>query len=105
DPQSRNHIFETVRALRGKGMTVIYTSHYMEEVEVLCDRVAIMDHGVIVAIGTIADLIAKHAGKGVTIEVTGAPEAAARAAEAHATVQREGAVLRVLPTGGLGPVI
>jgi ABC-2 type transport system ATP-binding protein len=49
DPQSRNHIFETVKALQKSGMTVIYTSHYMEEVEALCDRVAIMDAGAIVA--------------------------------------------------------
>jgi len=43
DPQSRNHIFETVRLLRDQGMTVVYTSHYMEEVEALCDRVTIVD--------------------------------------------------------------
>ena len=43
DPQSRNHILETVKGLKEKGITVIYTSHYVEEVEALCDRVAIMD--------------------------------------------------------------
>ena len=53
DPQSRNHIFETVKALRADGMTVLYTSHYMEEVQALCDRVAIMDHGKLVASGTV----------------------------------------------------
>jgi ABC-2 type transport system ATP-binding protein len=52
DPQSRNHILETVRKLNDEGMTVIYTSHYMEEVEYLCRRVAIMDHGKIIAKGT-----------------------------------------------------
>lgn len=51
DPQSRNHILETVKRLEGEGMTVIYTSHYMEEVEYLCDRVAIMDQGKIIAVG------------------------------------------------------
>ena len=105
DPQSRNHIFDTVRALRGKGMTVIYTSHYMEEVEALCDRVAIMDHGAIAALGTIAELIEQHAGKGVELEVAGDAEAAARAAEPHATVTVSGAVLRVVPTSGLAPVL
>jgi ABC-2 type transport system ATP-binding protein len=45
DPQSRNHIFETIRNLHAEGRTVIYTTHYMEEVEALCERVAIMDHG------------------------------------------------------------
>ena len=57
DPQSRNHILETVRKLnKEKGITVIYTSHYMEEVEFLCDRVYIMDHGEILANGTRQEL-------------------------------------------------
>ena len=52
DPQSRNHILETVKKLNQDGLTVIYTSHYMEEVEFLCDRIAIMDGGKIIAQGT-----------------------------------------------------
>ena len=57
DPQSRNHILETVRLLnREKGMTVLYTSHYMEEVEQLCNRMYIMDHGRIIASGTKQEL-------------------------------------------------
>ncbi|MDV2686111.1 ABC transporter ATP-binding protein [Alkalihalophilus lindianensis] len=53
DPQSRSHILETVRRLnQEKGLTVLYTSHYMEEVERLCDRVYIMDHGRVIASGT-----------------------------------------------------
>lgn len=51
DPQSRNHILETVKKLNSEGMTIIYTSHYMEEVEYLCERMAILDHGSILAIG------------------------------------------------------
>ena len=52
DPQSRNNIFETIYGLRDKGMTVLYTTHYMEEADRICDRVAIMDGGKIVAMDT-----------------------------------------------------
>jgi ABC-2 type transport system ATP-binding protein len=57
DPQSRNRIFEMIEALRAKGMTVIYTTHYMEEAERLCDRIAIVDHGRIIAIGSAEELV------------------------------------------------
>jgi len=57
DPQSRNAIFEHVERLRGEGMTVLYTTHYMEEAERLCDRVAIIDEGRIVALDTPRKLI------------------------------------------------
>ncbi|OKP98409.1 ABC transporter ATP-binding protein [Paenibacillus sp. P46E] len=56
DPQSRNHILESVKALNKLGSTVIYTSHYMEEVAAICDRVAIMDKGHIIACGTESEL-------------------------------------------------
>nr|WP_251131335.1 ABC transporter ATP-binding protein [Exiguobacterium sp. s5] len=52
DPQSRNTILENIRELNRRGATIIYTSHYMEEVEMLCDRVAIVDEGQIIAEGT-----------------------------------------------------
>ncbi len=58
DAQSREHILNSVRTLRERGATVIYTSHYMNEVEELCDRIAIIDHGQMVACGTEAELIA-----------------------------------------------
>jgi len=57
DPQSRNHILETVKRLNDEGMTVIYTSHYMEEVEAICQNVYIMDHGKVIASGTQEALI------------------------------------------------
>jgi ABC-2 type transport system ATP-binding protein len=56
DPQSRNHILDTVLKLNKEGMTIIYTSHYMEEVEYLCTRIAIMDHGKIIASGSKEEL-------------------------------------------------
>ena len=56
DAQSRSHILATVKELNRQGLTILYTSHYMEEVELLCDRVAIMDKGSIIAAGTVAEL-------------------------------------------------
>jgi ABC-2 type transport system ATP-binding protein len=63
DPQSRNAIFEALETLRTQGKTLLYTTHYMEEVERLCDRIAIMDHGHIVAEGTLAELQRSIPGK------------------------------------------
>ena len=57
DPQSRRHILDAVKQLRGQGMTVLYTTHYMEEAEELSDRVAIMDKGKIIAEGTNDELV------------------------------------------------
>ncbi|HWQ29674.1 MAG TPA: ABC transporter ATP-binding protein [Negativicutes bacterium] len=57
DPQSRNHILDTVLELNRQGMTIIYTSHYMEEVEYLCSRVCIMDQGRTIASGTQEELV------------------------------------------------
>ena len=57
DPQSRAHIFDAVRTLRAQGMTILYTTHYLEEAENLCDRIAIMDEGRIIALGTLAELL------------------------------------------------
>lgn len=57
DPQSRNHLLECVRALTRRGVGVIYCSHYMEEIESLCKRVAIVDQGRLLAYGTLEDLL------------------------------------------------
>ena len=59
DPQSRNHIFDTVLSLRDSGMTVLYTTHYMEEADRLCDNIGVMDHGNIIAMGAPAELKAQ----------------------------------------------
>jgi ABC-2 type transport system ATP-binding protein len=59
DPQSRNHIFETVERLNREGMTVIYTTHYMEEADRLCQRILIMDLGKVVREGAPAELKAQ----------------------------------------------
>ena len=58
DPQSRAHIFDAVRKLRAAGTTILVTTHYLEEAENLCDRIAIMDEGRVVAAGTLAELLA-----------------------------------------------
>jgi len=57
DPQSRSHLLDCIRQLGQEGTTVLFASHYMEEVEVLCERVAIIDHGKLLACGTIRELL------------------------------------------------
>jgi ABC-2 type transport system ATP-binding protein len=57
DPQSRNHILESIQTLKSEGMTMIYTTHYMEEAERLCDRVAIIDEGRLIALDSPQDLV------------------------------------------------
>ncbi len=73
DPQSRNSILEGIQKLNRQGTTVIYTSHYMEEVEQICTRIAIMDKGKIVAMGTKEDLKGMiKTGEKITVEIYGA---------------------------------
>jgi len=57
DPQSRNHILESVKKIASEGTTVIYTSHYMEEVQAICNNISIMDAGRVIAKGTIDELV------------------------------------------------
>jgi ABC-2 type transport system ATP-binding protein len=70
DPQSRNRIFESIEALHRDGRTIIYTTHYMEEAERLCDRIAIVDAGKLLALGTLAELIAAHGGPPTLVVTT-----------------------------------
>ena len=58
DPQSRENIFDTIEQLRDQGITILYTTHYMEEAERLCNHIAIMDEGHIIASGTLEELLA-----------------------------------------------
>ncbi|HET6922210.1 MAG TPA: ABC transporter ATP-binding protein [Anaeromyxobacteraceae bacterium] len=67
DPQSRNAILERILELRRLGRTVVYTTHYMEEAERLCDRVAVVDHGRVLALGTVAELVRAHGGDPVLV--------------------------------------
>ncbi len=75
DPQSRNLIFEVVEKLHKDGLTIIYTTHYMEEAERLCDRIGIIDHGQIIAQGTLEELKkSSEIKESVSIHFTDIPE-------------------------------
>lgn len=75
DPQSRNHILGQVAEIRDTGRTVIYTTHNMDEAQRVCDRVAIVDHGIILAIGSTEDVIACYGGPPtVTAELEDIPD-------------------------------
>jgi len=65
DPQSRNSIFDNILALKARGRTIVYTTHYMEEAERLCDRVGILDHGRMLALDTVPRLLASHGARPV----------------------------------------
>lgn len=64
DPQARRHLWSLIRSINKKGMTVVITTHYMDEAEELCDRVAIVDHGQIIDIDSPKNLIKKLLGRG-----------------------------------------
>lgn len=70
DPQSRNAIFDNICELRRRGKTILYTTHYIEEAQRLCDRVAIIDRGRLLALGTVAELIARYGGQDLVIVET-----------------------------------
>lgn len=74
DPQSRHQVWEKLETLKQSGLTVVITTHYMEEASRLCDRLVIIDHGNILVNGSPQELIARHAGKNV-IEIEGPDQA------------------------------
>jgi linearmycin/streptolysin S transport system ATP-binding protein len=97
DPQSRNHIFTTIRRLREQEkMTVLYTSHYMEEVQALCERVAILDHGVLIADDAIDALVRAHGGGALQLEIDGDQAAVV------AAIEGAGATVRAVRSGATG---
>ncbi|MET7749831.1 ATP-binding cassette domain-containing protein [Micromonospora sp. NPDC005367] len=98
DPQSRAHMWDEIRRLRTDGMTVFITTHYLDEADALCDRIAIMDHGQVVAEGTPADLKREISGDVVQVglDVVGTPQAA-KALDGEAYVRK----LETVDDGGL----
>jgi ABC-2 type transport system ATP-binding protein len=101
DPQARRAIWDLVRDVRQRGKTVFLTTHLMEEAERLCDRVAIIDHGRIVDIGTPADLVQRHCPERTVIIVSEDSTAAERfrAIPQVRSVSREGAQLNIRRAG------
>jgi ABC-2 type transport system ATP-binding protein len=91
DPQSRRQLWDLIQMFRADGRTVVITTHYMEEAERLCDRVAIVDHGKVIALGTPTELIASLGGTEV-VEVACDPPVD------HATVEKLPGVHAVRPT-------
>jgi ABC-2 type transport system ATP-binding protein len=88
DPQSRNKIFESIEALHREGRTIIYTTHYMEEVERLCDRIAIVDAGKLLALGTLSELLATHGGPPTLIVTTNGEQQRLQTADPLAELNR-----------------
>ncbi|MEN3536256.1 ATP-binding cassette domain-containing protein [Microbispora sp. ZYX-F-249] len=76
DPQNRANLWEQIKALRDGGTSVLLSTHYLDEADALCDRLVIVDHGLVVAAGTPAELKREIAGDVVSVRVSGAEEAA-----------------------------
>jgi ABC-2 type transport system ATP-binding protein len=93
DPQARRHLWDLVEGLKQAGRTIILTTHYMDEAERLCDRVAIMDHGKVIALGTPPQLIASIGGEDIVeFAVSGSSESQvseSRPGAAHVVVDVE----------------
>lgn len=88
DPQSRNKIFENIETLHAQGRTIIYTTHYMEEAVRLCERIAIVDAGQLLALGTVAELLAKYGGPPTLVVKTNGTEQRLQAADPLAELNR-----------------
>ncbi len=80
DPQSRRFILDAVKRINQAGTTVLYTSHYMEEVEGLCDEIGVLDEGRLLARGSLAELLGERGGRRLCVTLSAAPDAAQRRA-------------------------
>ncbi len=101
DPQARRAIWDLVRGIRIRGKTVFLTTHLMEEAERLCDRVAIIDHGLIVDVGTPAELVLRHCPERRVYVTTGDPTAMERlgALPGVASIDSDGSCLTIRGSG------
>ncbi len=88
DPQSRAHMWDEIRRLRAEGVTVFVTTHYLEEADALCDRLAIMDYGEIVTEGTPDELKREVAGDVVTVGLNGSTQEAAQLLDSESYVNK-----------------
>ncbi len=88
DPQSRNKIFENIEALHAAGRTIIYTTHYMEEAVRLCERIAIVDGGKLLALGKVSELLAKHGGPPTLVVRTNGEDRRVQTADPLAELNR-----------------
>ncbi len=89
DPQSRRAILDRVAGLRAEGKAILYTTHHMDEAEDLCDRIAVIDHGRILALGTLGELLEAHGGKSlVVVEREGRPESRVETDDPIAELER-----------------
>lgn len=88
DPQSRNKIFENIEALHAEGRTIIYTTHYMEEAVRLCDRIAIVDAGKLLALGTVAELLQQYGGPPTLVVTSNGAERRVQSADPLAELNR-----------------
>ena len=106
DPQSRNHILEQKKKLQKQGTTVIYTTHYMEEVEAICDYIAIVDAGRVIAKGTLDELVGKvqHEDKIELSVVTYSDDLASKYKNIHGVkkVEQVGNAFTVISVAGSG---
>jgi ABC-2 type transport system ATP-binding protein len=104
DPQSRAHMWDEIRRLRAEGMTIFLTTHYLEEADALCDRISIMDNGLVVAEGTPAELKRQISGDVVLVGFDGSREQATKVLREESVVNSvesiEDGGLRLFVTDG-----